>query len=571
VTTSPRPSASLDGRLSVGPDDDLPTRSPKARWAGLGALAVLPALLAGCAAGPAAEASGSGSSTPVEGGTIVYGHDQEPPCLYGGWVQQAYLSRQVLDSLVSQTEGGEIVPWLATGWQVSDDQLTWTFTLEEGVTFTDGTPLDAAAVSRNFEFWLRESGNSTVNAYLGAYYASSRAVDPTTFELTLTQPYAPLLSALSQAYFGIQSPTALARGTEANCEEPIGSGPFVVDRWDRGTSVTFTRNPDYASAPANALHQGPAYVDGIEWRFLHDPVARFGALTTGEADVVYDVPTPQWELAEEQFEVQQYITPGRPVALGLNTVHGPFADVRVRQAFAYAGDREAAVTSAFNGVIPFEGNGSISQSTPGYNEDVADDYPYDPEKAVELLEDAGWTEVDGDGYRVKDGQVLEVRVVYGAGSIVTAEGATVLQNLQEQVREAGFKVTLVPATRDELFSGKFSSPESYDAKPGYWTSPTSGVLLITFRQNLPESPNFSNSSFYNDPELERLIVEANSTLDRAEQDRLYGEAQQIISDEAASIGLYTQTTSLAIAPHLQDVWLEQSQGEPVFHDAYLVP
>ena len=567
MTTSPRTTAGEPGTT------DLPSGPTSRRWARLGgALALaLPAVLTGCAAGPAAEASGSPASTPVEGGTIVYGHDQEPPCLYGGWVQQAYLSRQVLDSLVSQTEGGEIVPWLATDWSVSDDQLVWTFTLEEGVTFTDGTPLDAAAVSRNFEFWLEEAGNSTVAAYLGAYYASSRAVDATTFELTLSKPYAPLLSALSQAYFGIQSPTALARGPEANCEEPIGSGPFVVDRWDRGSSVTFVKNPDYSSAPANAKHQGPAYVDGIEWRFLHDPVARFGALTTGEADVVYDIPTPQWELAESQFEVQQYITPGRPVALGLNTVHGPFADVRVRQAFAHAGDREAAVTSAFNGVIPFEGNGSISQSTPGYNADVADDYPYDPEKAVQLLEEAGWTEVDADGYRVKDGQVLEVRIVYGAGSIVTAEGATVLQNLQEQVREAGFKVALVPATRDELFSGKFSSPESYDAKPGYWTSPTSGVLHITFRQHLPESPNFSNSSFYNNPELEQLIVRANSTLDRAEQDRLYGEAQQIISDEAASIGLYTQTTSLAIAPKLRDVWLEESQGEPVFHDAYLVP
>ncbi|WP_308200069.1 ABC transporter substrate-binding protein, partial [Actinotalea sp. C106] len=535
--------------------------------AGLGLL--LPVALAACGT-TATGADPGAATTRIDGGTIVYAHDQEPPCLYGGWVQQAYLSRQVLDSLVSQAEDGEIVPWLATGWEVSEDQLTWTFTLAEGVTFTDGTVLDAEAVSRNLEYWLEEGGNSTVAAYLARYYADSRAADPLTLEITLTEPYAPLLSALSQAYFGIQSPASLEREDEEICEAPIGSGPFVVEGWDRGDAVHFTRNPDYDWAPENALHQGPAYVDGIEWRFVHDPVARFGALGTGEAHVIYDVPTPQWGAAEAQFDVQQYITPGRPVALGLNTVEGPFADRLVRQAFAFGTDREAAVTSAFHGVIPYEGNGSISQSTPGYDAEVADDYPYDLDRAVALLEEAGWSEVDAEGVRTREGERLEVSIVYGAGSIITAEGTTVLQNIQDQAKAAGFAVTLVPATREELFSGKYSGPDTYDAKPGYWTSPTAGVLHITFRQHLEDSPNFSNSSFYNDPELEEIIVEANSTLDPAEQDRLYGQAQQIISDQAASIGLYTQTTSIAVGPELRDVWLEDSQGEPVFHDAHFV-
>lgn len=553
VTTRPRRSV---GRGRV-----------RARHA-LGAVVALalPAGLAACT--PASAGTDAVSDGPVRGGTIVHAHLQEPPCIFGGWIQQAYLSRQVLDSLVSAGDDGEVVPWLATDWSVSDDQLVWTFTLKDGVTFTDGTPLDPQAVVDNFEYWLKEQGNSTVAAYLGRYYESSRAVDATTFELTLSAPYSALLPVLAQAYFGIQSPTALERGAEANCDEPIGSGPFVVAGWERGSVIRFSRNPDYSSAPANARHQGPAYVDGIEWRIVPDPVARFGALTTGEADVVYDVPATQWTLAEREFEVQQYITPGRPVALGLNTVAGPFADVRVRQAFAYATDREAAVESAFAGVVPFEGNGTVSQSTPGYLAAAADDYPYDLAKAEALLDEAGWDQEGADGVRTKDGAPLEVRIVYGAGSIITPEGATVLQNIQEQARAAGFDVVLVPATRDELFSGAFSSPDSYDAKPGYWTSPTAGILYITFRQHLEDSPNFSNSSFYNNPEVEALILAANSTLDRAEQDRLYGEAQQILSDEAVSLGLYTQTTSLAIDRDLRDVWLEASQGEPVYHDAW---
>ena len=541
-------------------------KPPRQRLLSLGAAAALLApVLAACAAG-----GNTADGTRAEGGTIVYGHDQEPPCLYGGWVQQAYLSRQFLDSLVSQTDDGEIVPWLATSWKTSEDQLTWTFTLKDGVKFTDGTPLDAEAVKSNFEFWLKEGGNGTVAAYLADYYASGKAVDATTFELKLSKPYAPLLSALSQGYFGIQSPTALKRGAQANCEAPVGSGPFIVGEWKRGDSVTFTKNPDYDSAPQNAKHQGPAYVDKIVWKFMHDPVARFGSLTTGESNVIYDIPTTQWAAAKTQFQVQQYITPGRPVALALNNVKGVFTDVKVRQAFAYAGDRENAVKSAFNGVIPFEGNGSVSQSTPGYNAEAADDYPYDPAKAKALLEEAGWTQVNAEGYRVKDGRELDVKLVYPAGAVFTAEGATLLQNLQQQVKQSGFKVTLVPATQAEFFAGKYAGSDKYDAYPSYWTSPTAGILHITFRRDLPDKPNPWNSQFYNDADLEALIVKANSTRDTAERNGLYGRAQQIISDKAASVGLYTQTTSLAVAPDLKDVWIEDSQGEPVFHDSYFV-
>ncbi|UED87327.1 ABC transporter substrate-binding protein [Streptomyces profundus] len=527
-------------------------------------------LLVGALTACGVDAVPTGEGTPLTGGTITYGHDQEPPCLYGGWIQQAYLSRQFLDSLVSQDDDGEIVPWLADAWEVSDDQLTWTFTLREGVRFSDGTPLDARAVSRNFEFWLDEQGNGTVGAYLADYYETSRAVDPTTFELSLSRPYTPLLSALSQAYFGIQSPTALARGPEANCEQPVGSGPFVVEEWRRGDGVTFTRNPDYQWGPANARHQGPAHVERLVWKFLHDPVARYGSLTSGETDVIYDVPTPEWSRAQELFQVEQYITPGRPVSLALNTVKGPFTDLRVRQAFAHAGDREGSVRSAFNGVIPFEGNGSVSQSTPGYDPDAADDYPYDPERANALLDEAGWTEFNDDGYRVRDGEELRITLVYGAGYVFTPEGATMLQNLQAQVKEVGFHVTLIPATQAEILSGTYAGPDAYDAYPSYWTSPTAGILYITFRQDLPEKPNKSNSQFYNNPELEELIVRANSAATRAEADELYGRAQRLISDEAATLGLYTQTTSLAVARDLKDVWIEDSQGEPVFHDAYFV-
>jgi peptide/nickel transport system substrate-binding protein len=542
-----------------------PRRRTSRVAAATGATAALGLLLTACGGG----AAGSGATGErVEGGTIRYAHLQEPPCVYGGWVQQAFLSRQVLDSLVSQTDDGTIVPWLAESWEVSDDQLTWTFKLKEGVQFTDGTPVDAQAVADNFDYW-QAGGNGTVSAHIGEYYESAKAVDPATVEVQLNAPYGPFLSAISQGYFGIQSPTALeTRSDEENCEAPVGSGPFTVGEWKRGESITFQKNADYDSAPQNAKHQGPAYVDSIVWSFVQDNTSRFGSLASGESDAIGEVPTVDFETAKAQYQAQQYITPGRPVTLSLDTVEGPFTDKLVRQAFAHASDRRAIVESAFLGVVPFEGNGNVSKTTPGYNTDVAHDYPFDQGKANQLLDQAGWTGRTADGTRTKDGEELAIDLVFGLNSIVTAEGATALQNLQEQVKGAGFKVNLIPATQSDLFGGVYSTPESYDAQLGYWTSPHSGILFINFRQNTEEKPNHSNSTFYNNPEIEQTIKKAISAKSPEGANRFYGQAQQALSDEAVTVGLYAQTSTIAAQPNLHDVWLEASQGEPVFHDAY---
>src|SRR3954452_20585058 len=190
----------------------MPRRPLLAFASALSAVAI-GATLSAC--GGASSAGAAGESTapavlggkPTQGGTIVYGHQQEPPCLSGGWVEQAYISRQVLDSLVAEDAGGKIVPWLATSCKASADQKTWTFKLKPGVKFTDGTPFDAQAVVDNFKTWLNpKTLNGTAFSYIGEYYKSSRAVDDLTFELHLTKPYSPLLAALSQGYFGIHSP-----------------------------------------------------------------------------------------------------------------------------------------------------------------------------------------------------------------------------------------------------------------------------------------------------------------------------------------------------------------------------
>ncbi|HEY6496767.1 MAG TPA: ABC transporter substrate-binding protein [Trebonia sp.] len=526
-------------------------------------------LLAACSAGgdPPAAGNSPAGGTRVQGGTIVYAAEQEPPCLYGGWLQEAYIDRNILDSLVTETSSGSIAPWLATSWKVSPNGLDYTFTLKPGVKFTDGKPLNAQAIVANFTYW-EKGGNSTAQVSLDPYFKQAVALGATQVEVELNKPYLPLLTMLSQAYFGIQSPASLKRSTEAQCGDPIGSGAFEVKQWIHGQELILARNPGYTSWPATALHQGPAVVSEVDWKFLSDPTERYAALTTGEANVMYDIPTVDWSSAKASFQVTQYITPGKPVSLYMNTEQGPFASVAVRQAFAYGANRKQAVETAFHGVIPYEGNPSVSQATPGYDAAVAGAYAYDPAKANQLLNAAGYTGRNAAGYRTKDGKELDVKLAYPAGSVITDEGATLLQILQQEWKQIGFNVTLVPETQAETFSGAYSTPSSYDAQPWYWTSPSPAILWIVWRPSTPGDPNGNNSSFYNNAQLGAVINDGNTAATTATADEYYDQAQQIIQNQAAGVGLYDQTNSIAVEDNLHDVWLEKSQGEPVFSDAY---
>jgi len=528
-------------------------------------------LLAACSAsgGQVADSGNSSASggTAVKGGTVVYASEQEPPCLSGGWLQEAYIARNVLDSLVTEADNGSIEPWLATSWTVAADGLTYTFTLKPGVKFTDGTPVDAQAIVDNFNFW-EKGGNSTAQVSIDPYFKKAVAVDATHLKVELNKPYLPLLTMLSQAYFGILSPASLKRSAQAQCDDPIGSGAFEVKRWIHGQELILVKNPNYSSWPATARHKGPAIVNEVDWKFLSDSVERYAALTTGEANAMYDIPTVNWTSAEEGYQVTQYITPGKPVSLYLNTSRGVFTDVRVRQALAYGADRAAAAKTAFHGVIPYEGNPSVSRATPGYDAAVAGAYPYDPAKANQLLNEAGYTGRDAAGYRTKGGKELDVKLAYPAGSVFTDEGATLLQILQQQWKQIGFNVTLVPETQAETFSGAYSTPTSYDAQPWYWTSPSPAILWIVWRPSTAADPNYSNSSFYNNAQLGSIIADGNTAATTVTADKFYAQAQQIIQNQAAAVGLYDQTMSIAVAKNLHGVWLEKSQGEPVFEDAY---
>ncbi|PKH26392.1 ABC transporter substrate-binding protein [Enterobacterales bacterium CwR94] len=495
--------------------------------------------------------------------TLVYLHEQEPPCLWGGWVQQAYTARQVFDYLVSY-DNGNIRPWLATHWQTSADRKTITFTLRRDVTFTDGDTFNADAVVANFPVWQKGIGWHGFT-----YMTGITKVDDYTVQLHLSEPNPEIYNILANGHYGFQSPRSLLHNSaEQKCQQPVGTGPWKVEKWVRGEGIRFVRNEDYRWAPPNAHHNGPAYVKYLQWQFVPDATTRWGALVSGGADVIYQPPSAQWQALQRDYPTFSYVATGRPQAFSFNVQRGPFTDLRVRQAFAWALDRKQIVKTVFKGAVPYEGNGSLSKSTPLYL-NVDDRYAYDPAKANQLLDDAGWTGRDAQGYRTKDGQPLLARLPF-IQAIIDQEGALMLQAVQAQVRQVGIKLVLIPLTQTEGFAGAYSRPADKEISFGYWVWPSPNILDIVYNATLNGAFNGNNTSFFNNPQIEAQIIAAQREPDAAVRQQKFAVLQQWFDDQAIAVGGYNFTYNVATANNLRGVWQDQGNGLLNFNDAYFV-
>src|SRR5699024_3958407 len=348
------------------------------------------ALVAGCSTGGGEGSSESGSS---EGGTLVYATgDAEPDCLdphVGGNYPQALISTQYLEPLVGRDSDGEMQPWLATDWKVSEDGLTWDFTLAEGVTFTDGTPFDAAAVKANIEH-LKDPDTASSTGYLAVEKVESvEAVDDTHVRFHLSEPDSALLESLSMPWTAMESPAGIERGMDANCAAPIGTGPYAVDEWVPQQHVILERNEDYATPGPEASNAGPAHVERIEWRFSPDPATRWAALQSGEVNMI-DNPEPQAIVAAESSPQMNHIDAPRPGSVNrieLNSAQAPFDDERVRQAFILAADPNPGIESLYQGVVARSYSPLSSVEPDAFSE--PDLFTPDADEADRPLDDAG--------------------------------------------------------------------------------------------------------------------------------------------------------------------------------------
>jgi peptide/nickel transport system substrate-binding protein len=530
--------------------------------------AVATLALTSCGSDPEPAATG-----PTEGGTLTYASgDAEPTCLdphVGGNYPQALLATQFLESLVSRDADGAIVPWLADSWTVSDDGLTWDFILKDGVTFTDGTPLDAAAVKANVEH-LQDPATQSSTGYLAvAKVASVEAVDDTTARFQLSEPDSALLESLSQPWLAIESPAGLERGMEENCESPIGTGPFVVESWAKQDRVTLVRNDDYASAPADAGHDGPAYLDGIEWRFIPDSASRFAALQAGEVDVIDNVqPDVLVQAADSDALVElDAPRPGSSNRLELNAGKAPFDDVDVREAFIRSVNVDDAVTSLFQGTAERSFSPLASVEPAAYSDDAL--FTFDPDAANDLLDAAGWTEKDEDGIRSKDGQRLTLSFPVSTNQSIPAE-VSLFEQLQANAAEVGFDVQLELLDLASWYEALGAN--EYDLVSAPYTKVGPDVLRILYHSDgIVPAPSgyFANHAQVDDPAIDALLDEASATLDEADRTALYEEAQADVLEGFYILPLYDQQNHFLLSTDVHDARALGTVATPSFADAWL--
>lgn len=524
--------------------------------------------LAGCqAAEPAA------SDEPVSGGTLRYASgDAEPTCLdphVGGNYPQALLATQFLESLVSRDESGEIIPWLAESWTAADDGLSWDFTLRDDVAFTDGTPFDAEAVKANVEH-LKDPATESSTGYLALGKVDHvDVVSPEVARFVLTAPDSALLESLSQPWLAIESPAGIARGMEENCQAPIGTGPFVVDDWVKQERVSLVRNDDYVSPPADAAHEGPAYLEAIDWRFIPDAASRYAALQGGQVDVI-DNPQPDTAAAAEKSGDPTWIDAPRPGAsnrIELNSGQAPFDDERVREAFIAAVDVNDGIDSLYFGTAERSYSALSSVEALAYSDPSL--FETDLDRANALLDEAGWTERDADGTRMKDGKRLVLRFPVSTNQSVPAE-QSLFEQVQATAKEAGFDVQISLLDLSSWYGALFA--HEYEIVSAPYTKVGPDVLRILYHSDsITPAPSgyFANLAQVDDPEIDRLLTDAASTSDADERADLYEQAQRLILGGHYLLPLYDQQNSFLVAKSVHGARALPTVSTPTFYDAWI--
>ncbi len=304
----------------------------------------------------------------------------------------------IYEPLVTIDYNYEFRPGLAKSWETSEDGLTWTFKLREGVTFHDGSEFNAEVVK-----WWLEGMQQGVNSYMFESMTSAEVIDDHTIALTFEAAFPNLLYNLSSSFSGIMSKEAYEKyGDEYGTKYAVGTGPFMLEEWVTNDHLTLVKNPDYNWAPEWSGHKGPAQVDKILYRIIPEDATRAIEFQTGNVQLLIDPPPPR-ELPQYEDNPDYVILQGPDAAIqfiGMKVDHPLFADIRTRKAIGHAIDRDLIVETVYQGL----GSSSLTYLSAelGGDKGVAEIAPsYDMDKAQELLAEAGWVMGD-DGILVAE-------------------------------------------------------------------------------------------------------------------------------------------------------------------------
>ncbi|MDH2344003.1 MULTISPECIES: ABC transporter substrate-binding protein [unclassified Bradyrhizobium] len=403
------------------------------------------ALGAAAAAAMADITSAQGAGAPPNGGDITFLIDS----LGGTWIPnnsaissfQGHIWGHVTDKLVYVDADGKVSPWIAESWEQNDDATQFTLHLKKGVTFSDGTSLDASAVVANLDIWYAGRKNEGINP-IGLFpktYARAEAVDAATVKVLFKAPTLGFIPTLGYHGSILISPKTIAQpaAQQADLSKTSGSGPYVVASWKEGDFVKLVKRKDYNWGPAAVGHTGPAYLNSITYKLVSEPSLRVAAVQSGQADVAYS-PSPQElkSLKDAGFTVATPRYLGFVNGLAINTKLEPYNDVKVRQALQSAINRKEIIDTVYTPDWRLA-TSFIQSNVPGAT-DHSHILAYNPGKAETLLDEAGWVK-GANGIRTKAGKQLSL-TLHSNPYLATSKAIDEL--IAQQLGKIGWKVTI---------------------------------------------------------------------------------------------------------------------------------
>lgn len=444
------------------------------------------------------------------------------------------VTQNVFETLVNFGEQDTTInPGLAKEWTVSEDGLTYTFMLEEGVKFHDGTDFNAEAVVANFERW--SAGTADKYYYYKSMFGgfgdeeghvieSVTADDEFTVTFKLKRPQAPFLKNIAMSPFGMASPTAFEAAGDSFGDNPVGTGPFKFVEWKRNDSITIEKFEDY-------WQEGFPKLDRVVFRAIPDNSARLNALLTGEIDLADGVNPSDSSSIEGDAALQLFERPSMNVGyLGLTNTRPPFDNKLVRQAMNHAIDKQAIVDAFFEGRAEVAVN-PMPPSISGYNDQI-EGYDYNPEKAKELLAEAG----------LADGFEMELWAMPVPRPYMP-DGMKVAEVMQKNLADVGITAEIV-SFEWATYLEKARNGEA-DAFMLGWTGDNGDADNFLYVLLDGDNIGSNNYSYYDSEELHELLIAAQSEVDEAKRNELYMQAQEIIHEDAPWVPLAHSTPLLA--------------------------
>lgn len=487
---------------------------------------------------------------PVYGGVLTIAYTSTSPHIDIQGTNQGSLSESahyMYETLFDRNPEGEIVGLLARDYSVSDDGLSYTFMLQEGVLFHDGTVFDAEAVKYNFERKITLG----LPTWDSIPWESIEVIDSLTLEVNLTTPAPHILNVLAAKTWSIYSPTHVeAVGADGILSQGVGTGPFRQRSFEPNDVLHLERNPDY-------WQEGLPYLDEVIFRVIPDANTRAALLESGEVDIALGLPIPVTMRLQQdpRFNVLNALG-SRQYYITINNVKAPTDDVLVRQAINHAVDKEGILQAVFLGIGGEVANAVyLNPTVAGYS--PAGNYAYDPERAEALLQEAGWTR-GSDGIYAQNGQRLELTLHTRRGS-VTGD-FEIAELVQGMLADVGIAVELIV-----LESASFVPAVTLPAEQAeyYLVNLTVGTVtgdaeyvMTSFYHSDSAAPRLYNRAYYSNPEVDALIEASRLVPTLEERNAMYAEIIPMVFADAPILQLFDSVEWLATNARVQGIYFE---------------